>query len=111
MRDHGRFVGLGVRAQAHPGPVQHRRHTVQVGLERRQLDDQRRRIDLVQLHAGLGGRRLNHAYRHGLKNELRRYSGTWYEITAASVPGLRFVMPAFDVCPNDATSREPSSNT
>ena len=55
LRDHRRFVGLGMRPQLRPGRRQQFRHVVEVGLERVEIDQQRGRIDLVLAHAGTAG--------------------------------------------------------
>src|SRR5579863_9021675 len=58
-RDHGTFVCLGVRAQSHraAGAL---RQPLEIALEGVEIDDQRRRVDLVERHADLGGRTGGH---------------------------------------------------
>ncbi len=59
LADFGALVGLGVRA--HPHAALHEvREPFQVGLERVQVEDQRRRIDLLQPHAHFGWRSRRH---------------------------------------------------
>jgi len=58
MGHDGRFVGLGVRADLHPRRRGEAGHRVEIRLEGVEIDDEGRRIDLVDRHAGGGGRRL-----------------------------------------------------
>ncbi len=60
QRDHRAFVRLGVRPQPHPPPGDPVGEPLQVALERIEIDDQRRRIDLVERHADLGRRAGGH---------------------------------------------------
>ena len=60
LRDHRRFVGLGMRAQLRAGRRQQLRHVVEIVLERVEIDQQRGRVDFVLAHAGTGGRWLQH---------------------------------------------------
>ena len=62
VRDDRRFVRLGVRPQLRAGRGEQRAHMREVVLEGVEVEQQRRRVDLVFAHAGLGGRGLEHAY-------------------------------------------------
>ena len=58
--DHRRLVGLGVGPEANRGAAQAIGHARQVALVGRQIDDQRRRIDLADRRADLGRAGLRH---------------------------------------------------
>ena len=54
------LMRLRVRPKFHPRGRQQRGHAIEVVFERIQIDQQRRRVDLVLTHAGYGGGRLQH---------------------------------------------------
>ena len=60
QRDDRAFMRLGVRPQPHPAARRPARQALQIALERVEIDDQRRGIDLVERHADLGGRAGGH---------------------------------------------------
>ena len=60
LADFRALVGFRVRPHAHP-PGDRVRQALDVGLERIQVEDQRRRVDLFQTHADGGGRAQRHA--------------------------------------------------
>src|SRR5262249_8985903 len=56
QRDGRRFVGLGVRPHAHAGRAAELGHLRDVAVERVEVDDQRRRLDVVEERTDLGRR-------------------------------------------------------
>jgi hypothetical protein len=60
-------VRLGVRAQPDSGR-QRRCHDVEIALEGVEIDEQRRRVDLVHRHAGQGWRAEGHGHRGWLSH-------------------------------------------
>ena len=60
QRDDRAFVGLGVRPQPDAGAGDALGQAAQIALERVEIDDQRRGVDLVERHADLGGRAGGH---------------------------------------------------
>ena len=59
QRDRRRLVGLGMRAHAHAGRARKLGHFRDVAIERVEIDDQRRRIDVCDRSTDLGGRRVH----------------------------------------------------
>ncbi len=64
MRDVRALVRLRVRAQRNAGAAHGVRHQVEVALERVQVDDERRGVDVVDRVAGTGGKALHQAHRN-----------------------------------------------
>ena len=60
QRDDRAFVGLGVRARLDRAAGDALRQAAQIALERVEIDDQGRGVDLVERHADLGGRARGH---------------------------------------------------
>ena len=59
QRDRRRLVRLGMRAHAHAGRARKLGHFRDVAIERVEIDDQRRRIDVCDRSTDLGGRRVH----------------------------------------------------
>ena len=70
QRDRGRFVRLGMRTHAHAGRAGKLRHFRDVAVERVEVDDQRRRIDVCDRSTDLGGRRVHRFTRKAFERSI-----------------------------------------
>ena len=82
MGNHRGFVRLGVGAELRPGGGKQRFHVVQIGLERVEVEDQGRGVDLGFRGAGFGGGRLQHQ----LSFQGRRAASAAIQASAARWP-------------------------
>jgi hypothetical protein len=58
QRDRRRFMGLGMGPQPDAGGTRQAGHLREIALEGIEVDDQRRRVDLIDRSADIGGKAL-----------------------------------------------------
>ena len=62
QRDGNRFVGLGMRTHANPCRARKLGHSRNVTIERVEVDDERRGVDVIDGSTDLGGRRIHRSH-------------------------------------------------
>src|SRR5262249_57437176 len=64
QRDGNRFVGLGKRTHANPCRARKLGHSRNVAIQRVEVDDERRGVDVIDGSTDLGGRRVHRYHPH-----------------------------------------------